>query len=280
MRGFITGLARALIFFRDSSGYAIGQQSSLSNGATSGAYVADDPITAGYNPAPAVNVDVTGGDKIITTVQYGNAKVPPFDLAIAGLDTVLLALITGASINTANSFHTYMADNSNLTSPRTLALALQSRYTLDTGDPYWITTIFPAVQMRLKRGPQAYQAKSDVILSCTPLMATTAHDGRGFGTSGLNLNLEGDKTDHYDLISAHPIHILTFKADAIATTFNSIYKPISTVVTNNATPNQMVKNGTPTALSAVTLAGLNTLAAAGTAADVHVLTQQSDYVPV
>jgi len=278
MRGFIAGLARAGLFFRDSNGYATGTQSTLSNGATSGAYVFDFPITAGYQPPPAINVDITGGDKRITAIQFGNAYTPPFDLAIADFDTSLITLAGNTSANTTNSFYTYVSTNPNLTSPRQVGLFFQSRYTLDDGSAYWLTTFMPSVAIRVKKSQVGFQAKADVVLACTPSMVTKAHDGRGFGTSGMNLGLEGDVTDNYDLISARPIHLTTFKSDAAATTFSTTYKPISTVVTNNATPNQMLKNATATALTSITLAGLATLAAAGTAADVHILLYQTDYV--
>jgi hypothetical protein len=282
-QGFLVGLQRALLFFRDSNGYATGTQSTLSNGSTSSAYVFDYPITAGFNPPSSVYVDIEGGDKIVASIQFTNNKTTPFDMAIADFDTALVTMANGGATNTANSFHTYVSTNPARTTPRTFGLALQSRYELTNGLPYFLTTIFPQVSVSLKKSQRGLRAKSDVVLSCAPSFTTKLHDGRIFGSTGtgLNMQLEGDKTDNYDLISQYPIHITSFKSDAAATTFITPYRPVSTVVTVNASPNEMIKNGTATALtSIVTTTGVATLAAAGTAADMHVLTYETEYVPV
>lgn len=277
----ITGFERALLGFRDSNGIATGVQSTLSNGSTSGAYVAKLVRTASFETLAPTNLNVEGGDILYTIVQYGNAKTMPFSLILSNNDRTLVEMISGSQSNTTNAQHTVVSDNPNRSSPRTLWLGLQSRAEdVDSGDQYYVTKFFPACSMRIRRAGPGFQALSDTVINVTPKMVSKALTGQVFGTSGLNMNLQDDKTDNYDYITARPIHAVSFRQDNSATTFNTIYKPISTTITLNNTPNAFFINAVATALSSLTLAGLATLAAAGTAAIADLLLHETDYVPV
>lgn len=280
-RGVLAGFERALIFYTDSSGRHIGSGgATLSNGSTSGAYVASDVVAAGLAPVNQTDLDIRGGDKTTMTIQFGNAKVGGFDLVISAFDDALNDMVSDSTKNTTNSYATQTSENPNKTAPKVLGLALQQRFTLFDGTMKYLTRIFPRNFMRIKQGGMNYQAESDTIIRVTPVMTNKAFSGQVFGSTGLNLNLEGDITDNYNYITANPVHFVTFVGDGSGTTFSTIYKPISNVVTLNATPNSMWKNATATALSAITLAGAVTLAAAGSAGDVHVLAHETAYVPV
>lgn len=275
------GFERALLGFRDSNGISTGQQSTLANGATSGAYVADLPYSASYQALPPVNLNIEGGDILYTIIQFGNSKTQPFDLIMPNFDTTLSNLISGAASNNTNAQAEIVSMNPNRGVPRLLWLGLQYRAEDKlTGALKYCTQFFPSCQMRIADSGPTYQAKHDIIVHCTPQMASTAIDGRGFGTSGLAMNLQNDQTDNYFYFSANPIHVVSFRQDAAATTFNTVYKPISTVVTLNNTPNSFLIGATPTALSAITLAGLATLTAAGSAAIADVLMHETAFVPV
>jgi hypothetical protein len=83
----------------------------------------------------------------------------------------------------------------------------------------------------------------------------------------------------YIWYSDNQLYVETQRSDAAATTFTATYLPVSSTITINASKNEMVKNGTPTALSSFnTSTGVVTLAAAGTAADLHVVTYGTNYV--
>lgn len=277
----ISGFERALIGYRDSSGYFTGQQSTLSTNVTSGAYVCILPRTASFQALAPVNLDITGGDVIYTTIQFGNSKTQPFDLILEDYDTALVTLISGATTNTTNSQVTYVSDNPARNSPTVLALGLQSRVYDINGVQYYITRWFPACQMRIKRNGPAFQAKSDVVISCTPLMSTTNIEGRSFGSSGLNMGLTQDKADSYDYLSYNPIHVTAYKQNASATTFTNTYRPLSSTVTLNASPNNFYVGGTATALSSIsTTTGVATLAAAGSSGVTDVLTYETAFIPV
>jgi hypothetical protein len=280
----ITGYERALLGFRDTTGGFTGQQSTLANAATSGAYVIDLPRTASYEALAPVNLNIEGGDVIFTTIQFGNSKTNPFDMIISDYDQTLVELLSGSTSNTANTFSTVVSDNPARATPRIVALGLQSRANdKNTGAGFYVTHWFPACAVRIKRKGPAYQAQSDIVISCTPMMANKDIHGRGFGSvaPGLNMTLVGDKTDNYDFVSNNPIHVTSARQDGIITSFTTFYRPLSTVITLNATPNLFTIGATPTALSAFnTTTGVATLVAAGSAAALDVVSYETAYVPV
>lgn len=262
----ITGFERALFGFRDSNGINTGQQSTLANGATSGAYLIDLPKTASFEALAPVNLNIEGGDVLYNIVQFGNSKTQPFDLILSNYDQTAVELLSGSVSNTTNTQATYISDNPARATPRVLWLALQSKaFDEASSQQYYVTKFFPQCMMRIKRKGPAYQALSDVVISCTPQMTTKSIEGRVFGTAGLNMNLQGDRTDNVDYVSNNPVHVMAFRQDGIATTFNTTFKPFSTTITLNNTPNNFFINATPTALSAITVAGVATLAAVGSA---------------
>jgi hypothetical protein len=283
-RGYPVGLARALIWTYvltgARKGTAIGQGSTIANGATSGAFVLPDVKTANLAPVPAETIEIQGGDRIVATPAFGGGKTSPFEIVSSSIDTVLMGLIAGSNVNTTNSQHTYFGPNHNRSTPRSLGCAIQQRIEMSDGSTYFLTRIFPVCGMVIGGGNAAFRAGNDSTITVSPVNTSTALDGRSFGSTGLNLGYQDDIGDTYWLISPYPVYFVTFAADGTATTFSTIYKPVSTTVTINASVNEMVKNATVTALSAITLAGTATLAAAGTAADLHVLTLGTEYVPV
>lgn len=280
-RGGIAGFYKALFFFRDSSGYATGIQSTLANGSTSSAYVADFPRAAGITPTNPTTLEFQGGDRVWRRVIFGNKLTPSFVLTLGDVDTSLVTLVTGSSTNTANSYRTLFSDNPNRSAPRVMGCALMSRFANSDGSDTWITQWFPTCQVIWQVAGRNYQGATDINVTVQPVMTSKAVTGQVFGSSGLNMGLEGDQTDNYFELSAYPLQLVCFRADGAATTVTSTYRPISTVVTVNASPNPMYKNGTATALSSVvTTTGVHTLAAAGTAADMHVIVGETEYVPV
>lgn len=276
----ITGFERALFGFRDSAAINTGQQSTLANGATSGAYVFDLPRTASFEALAPTNLNIEGGDIVYNIIQFGNSKTQAFDMILSNYDQTAVELLSGSVSNTTNSQATIISDNPARATPRVGWLALQSKaYDEVSSQQYYVTKFFPQTLVRIKRKGPAYQALSDVVVSCTPQMTNKTIEGRSFGTVGLNMNLQGDRTDNYDYISNNPVHVMAFRQDGIATTFNTTYKPQSTTITLNATPNNFFINTVGTALSSLTLAGVATLVAAGSATINDTLIYETQYVP-
>jgi hypothetical protein len=74
---------------------------------------------------------------------------------------------------------------------------------------------------------------------------------------------------------------MSFRQNTGVTTFTCTYRPLSTVITINATPNSFFIDGVPTALASLVIAtGVATLVAEGTVGKADVLIYETAYVPV
>lgn len=282
-RGFHDGLARVLLWRTDSLNRFLGLSSTLANGATSGAYVAENAIAARFNPTRVETKLLRGGDKeAVAKIQYGSPLQGGFDVVISDTDTALIAMLSGMTVNSVlNAYWDFYSTNPNLTFSLTGGCAVQQRNVKTDGSQYWHTEFFPACQFRVTLGGAEYRGDAPTTVSVTPSLSLYAHTGQTFGTGANNwvLNNEADKTDSYHIDSPDPLYVVAFRKDGTATTFNTVYKPLSTAVTITNTGNFNVINNVPTALSSITLAGVATVAAA-TAADLDILTLATNYVPV
>lgn len=283
IKGYPYGFARLLIWEYVQSGTYVGmcsgQQSSLSAGSASGAYVWDDVKSGAIQQLADTELQIQGGDKVKSTVIFPGGKLQKFDVTGSSIDTVMNDLISGATTNNTNTQVHVTSYNPNRTSPKTLGVGLQQGFITDTGLQYAITRIVPRAQVSVRPGPMNFRGESDSILSVSSIKTNKAYNGQSFGTSGLNLGLENDQTDYLDYITPNPFHIMAFRQDGTDVEFNTPYKPLSTTVTLNATPNPFSVGGTPTALSSLTLLGVATLAAAGTTGIYDTLAYETGYVP-
>lgn len=283
-QGFAVGLARAMFweYVKTGSrlGTATGTQASLTAGTVSGAYVAGYVKTANIVIAPTADVQIQGGDRIVAVPSFGNPRLAPFDIVSSATDSTLSDEITGNVTNEVNSYFTKMGYNPWRSSPRQMGFALQQRFETTDGYSYFLTRIVPKSTVTMKPGGMAFRGEADTVIHVAPIAGTVSYTGQVYGSSGLAFGWQEDTGDYYDLISPDPIHIATYASDGTATTFVLPYTPLSTIITLNATPNEMVKNGTATALSSVVLATKTvTLAAAGTSGDLHVVTYTTNFVP-
>lgn len=280
-QGYLAGFAYGLLWYYDSTGAAIGQGATLANGATSNAYVLFYPKTAGLDYSPPGDLDIQAGDKDVTSIAFGNSRLRPFDLVIADLDTTLVTLITGSTLNTGNSQFDKFSINPNLTTPRSFGLCLQQRFQKTNGDEYYHILFIPKALLSFHHGAMGFRAEADTVLRVRPAMASKAHTGQDFtsATNNLNFTLENNKTDHYSYLSPYALNIVSYRSDASATTYTSSYRPVSATITVNATQNDQHKNGVATALTSFSVTtGVATLAAAGSAADLFVMTHTTQFV--
>lgn len=281
MRGHFGGLERVLFSLFDfTTGVWTGTSSSMSNGATAGAYVARNPRSANFNYEAGAELQQQGGDKLGNILSFSTSKLGAFDIVMDEMDTDLQLLMDEGAAHTTNAEHIWVASNPLRTSPRTLGLCVQRRGVDSTGAAQYENIFIPKAQCTFRRAGGTFRGEGLVTVNVVPQFSTFAHTGQVFGSADLGLNLTDDTTDCYTIYSTYPLHVVTFKQDGADTTYNTIYKPISTVVTITNTPNYHVVNGAAVALSAITLAGEATLAAAGTAAQYAVLTYETGFVPV
>lgn len=276
------GFARMLLWFYDSSGYCTGTSTTLANGSGSGAYLMSDVKVANLNFAPIAELQIQGGDRIKATPAFGNPRLAGFDVNISSLDPALSDYINQSTRNTTNSLSMKVGYNPNRAQPVNMGICLQQRQDHVDGVTRWNNLMIPKAQVLFRRGVYGFRAESDATLHVAPITSTGSYNGMTYDStanSGLNFGWEENRGDYYEFWSANPIHIYAFRADAIATTFTTTYHPLSSVITLNATANEMCKNGVPTALTSfATATALATLTAAGTAADMHVLTYETNFV--
>jgi hypothetical protein len=280
-QAFTGGLTRALLSYYDSTGAWTGQQSTLANGSDSGAYNCAQARTANFNYIEAETLRQQGGDKRGQAILFGVPALDTFDLVVDEDDTVLRHLIDGATVNTTNSQFTKSPIHSNKSTPATMGVALMQPMVQTSGAPGFRTLFIPKAHVAIRPGGFQYRGESTVVIQVTPIMGTKAHTGQSYGTgaTGLSFGFEDNLGQAYIWYSDNQLYVETQRSDAAATTFTATYLPVSSTITINASKNEMVKNGTPTALSSFnTSTGVVTLAAAGTAADLHVVTYGTNYV--
>jgi hypothetical protein len=263
-----------------NAGIFSGVQSSLTAGTASGAYTWGDVKSTAFAVIPPTDVNIEGGDKIVATVSFNGGKLGAFDVSGSSIDTVLADLVGGGTTNTSNTFAHIFGYNTYRTSPKPMWCASQQMFESRDGFSWFITRVVPRATLSYRPGGMAFRGASDATIHVNSIVNQKFYDGRVYGTGGLALNLEADSTDFLDIVTANPIHFMAFMQNASATTFNTTYKPLSTVITINATPNAFTIGGTVTALTSITVAGLATLAAAGSTGILDVLTYECNFVPI
>lgn len=281
-QGFPVGAMRAMFWRYTSTGIATGQQSSLSAGAGSGAYITKNLLSASANFAETTDLNIRGGDKIVATVSWGNPKLAPFDIELSDVDTTLNDLISGATTNTANSAVVKTSYNPNKGFPMNIGCAIIQRFiNSSTGASQFITRFIPKATALIRPGGATYRGESNSVVHISPIASTGTYTGQTYasGSSNLAFGWEDDMGDYYSYITDYPIHLYTFRQDAAATTYTTPYLPVSSTITLNATGNEQIINLAPTALSSFsTTTAVATMAAAGTSGNYAVLTYQTNYV--
>lgn len=283
MSGYLYGWFTGFIGVVGAIGQNYGQQSSPSTNTVNSAFRMKRPKTANLAPADPTTLDFTGGDKLVGRTMVGNAMQGAFDLVLQDYDPALVALLSSSTDNTtSNTEFELVSENNNLTAPLTYWVALTQRYqdvAVGSGGPdKYLTTFFPRVTPRVKRGPVAYQAESPLSIRCVPTFSDHFINGMTYDAtagSGLNMGFEGDITEVIHMITSYPIHITTFVSDGAASTFTAPSKPVSSVCTLGATKNWFARNGTPQALTSFNVStALATMAATGATGDKNVLIWQ------
>ncbi len=287
--GYPIGLARLLIWLYPNTsaqaGGFTGTQTTLANGIQSGAFVEDDVKTAGLNYAPVTDLTITGGDRIKATPSWSNVKLTPFDCILSSVESGLNNLIQQSKTNNVNPYAFKYSYNSNKASPRSIGIAVQQRFETKTGFQWFKTRIIPRATASYHPGTMGYRTESDSVLHISPTTGNRSYTGELYSNSNLDFELEQDVTDYYDYDSSDSIYIMGLRFDGTISTINLSYRPLSTVVTLNNTPNEFVifnssGSAIPTALASITTgAGAQAqMGTAGTAGDLGIITYSTNYV--
>ena len=255
-KGNVVGLDLVQVFRVNDNGIATGttDPDDVQEGDTLNPLMIEEARAANIQPPQRIVADLTGGNKWLGAVTFGFNTIPEFDLTLSTLDSSLTALAGDSNIDeTTNSEFRRFSNNENLSIPPQIGLIMstiyQSRDAGTDGVNKWINYIIPRAQMTATAPAMSYQAPGDTTYRVKPTMAIKEPTGLLFSATAMSL--AGNKGMMYIIVSDKPLGLSTFVGDNSATTTVLPYKPNSTVVTVNATPNEMILNGTPTALSSV-----------------------------
>jgi hypothetical protein len=268
-------------FFDSTTGAFIGKASTLANGASSGGYVQNNVKAAGLQPVASSELQIQGGDRIRAVVNFKQTKLASFEVTVSDLDPTLITLINGGAKNTGNSKFTKFHTNPNRITMATMFFALQSPMTDEDGNSYYRTLVIPKARAKFEGGGFSFRDVSDSKITISPMLTTKSYTGESYGVGGLAFGAEENKLDHYYLQSDNPLHFSAARrTDTSALTVTTDYLPLSSVITLNATPNELVAAGAPLALTSFSVTtGAEVIPAGGAAGDIGVLTYETAYVP-
>lgn len=278
----VGGLFKLQFWVRESTtGYMIGNQTTLSAGATTNAVVINS-----VNATTAATRDLTilefqGGDVIMGNMTYGDRSFAPFTVTFDSSDADDIALLHGTTVdsthNTAFVFSSLFTDGSTV---RNVGIMLsQKKINRDGSDggTGFLHYVFPFCQVTAGLTIGGFQAKTQMTWNVSPQRATKTPSGTAF--SAMAMATPNNEMDCYLVESTYPLAWAAFRSDGAATTFTPAYKPLSSVVTVSATENHFTINGTKTALTSFnTSTGLATMTAAGSSGDYNVLMYETNFV--
>lgn len=258
--------------------YAAGRAgAALANGDTSHAW--SIPSISDYTPErdSLVKTDRMSGDKKKPGLMFGSAYLKGFKAKLSDVQTAIIAAAHGTSVDeTTSSVWDIWTEDTNAVAVANLGMILTAlAEDQDTGATVFDNLILPmtkAVFSIAKGKPQAMdEVDVDVIVKASKRTPW------GSLVSALGISAPDGEVSGMHIRTSHPLALTVFRSDASDTTFITQYRPASTVVTDNATPNYFTRNGVDQALSSiVTTTGVATMAAAGTAGDMNILLYEAD----
>ena len=280
--GNLAGLGYVQFWKVDENGYALGQVSDVTapgTNVTTHAYLCRHPVS--FSPAAPSrdNVDFVSAGSWDGSMLLGLGSMGLSSIRMSVLDAALLALAEGSTVDTSsNSYWAQFAPNlREIDMPllgMMISVRLQSRTSGSDGVNKWVNRCYPRIQLAMKEPDADHLSASELEFDITHAMSDTRPSGEDYTA----MNLEDNRTPWYYVSADKPVGVTTYVADGVATTFVTGYRPLSTTVTVNATPNHFCVNGTPTALSSiVTTTGLATLASAGASGDIDVLMYETGF---
>lgn len=277
------GIKRFLIWLVKTDGSCGGiLGDAIADGQISGAYVGKYPKSAGLSTVSAEVATQTGGGVRIGQVITGDRPMAAFAMTAADLDTALWALTTGSVEESTNSLmHRYSSNPAN-TDPPICGFAIQEQFfdpsRASGAQKYWITTIMPYCTIEPQHTESTENAFVAVNYQITPNYTTKEHTGRSFSDAA-GMFLTDGMTDWYAIPTTSPIHIAAAKAEGtLAQTLTLPYKPVSSVVTINATLNEVYREGVTEAATSVSTSTSEIVLAAGADSDDFVITYATDYI--
>lgn len=277
-QGIAAGMAYAQLWKVTQEGYFAGTASdpeSLSTDTVYSPYVIKDPEGFEFSLPSRNAVEWVAGDRYQGQMPFGIASIGDATFSRTMLDAVLNALITGSSVDaTTNTFFAIFAPNVAAVELPLLGMLysqrFQSRATGTKGIDYWLNLMFPRLTLSVASVGAQTQQGNPYTYNAKPTLGDKLPNGTAF--SSLGIDVEDDEDLFLYFITQKPMTLVNYVADGVETTFNTVYQPISTTVTDAASPNWFATQGVQEALSSIVIAsGLATMGGAQDANDNNVL---------
>ena len=217
---------------------------SLAAGSDSQAIVLDYPTNCSYQVPDRVTVDFTGGDRWITSFQYGITSLGQFDFTTRDEDADFVALITGTNVNqtTNDQWSEYTYDELSGTRPQLSLMIIHRMQSFEPatfGTTFYVHTIIPRCWIAPKSFGKAFQTVSEPAYQVTPASGTRRFNGLPFGSE---LNADQNAVAAYHIIAPYPLYMVVGRSDGTSYQVTSAYKPLETTVgTATSTKNHIVK---------------------------------------
>ena len=266
--GFASGFYAALMWYVGPNGYFYGQWPDLSQhpNATAEPWIFRRVKTANLAYIDPTQLDITGGDKTLTSFQFGNAKLNKFELAVADVDPAMMSgLSLSNDVPTFNTFWDLVGTNSFQGANDTFGIALIQRFAPTvigaSGPDMYHTLILPRCHVRVKyRSMMAYGAESGITFEVTTMMSDRDPHGTLFSSAGIGMGWEGDVTDHYSVFTPYPISFVAGYQNVGHSTMlwsqSAALYATNGPLTLGASPYWFARNGTQQALTSVSAANL------------------------
>lgn len=229
--GHIAGFYHAQFSLRNSAGYPVGvvaDPETIAVGTESHAHKLVGPVEATALSIGREAALFKGGQKILGRRQLGISDIGSFDITLSAFDETFHALITGSSIDTtlatANSVTT---PNLNEADPPQGMLLLTLGYQTTAGVNKYVTYGYHNVQITEAEAGAASQNGGEnpnpLRYSVTVTSATKTFFGIDY--ADLTVGATDDSDFFVRYVTAKPVGLSYFKADASDTSFLVGYRP-------------------------------------------------------
>lgn len=231
--GHIAGFYHAQFSLRNAAGYPVGivaDPENIANGTESHAHkligpVEATPLTIGREAAL-----FKGGQKILGRRQLGINDIGSFDITLTAFDETFHALITGSNIDTAlATANSITTPNLNEADPPQGMLLLTLGYQTTAGVNKYVTYGYHNVQISEAEAGGGNQNGGDNPNPLRYTVTVTSATKTFFGIDYADLDVGAtDDSDFFvRYVTAKPIGLSYFKADASDTSFLVGYRPVA-----------------------------------------------------
>lgn len=205
---------------------------SLASGSGSTPRILHYPKDAGIPQPDRTTIDFTGGDRWITSYQYGIQSLGSFDFTLQDTDADFIAMCTGTNVDQATNdeWTEYTEDHLAAGRPQLslmFVFRIQSFENSTFGQTYYMHQIIPRCWVSPRGLSPSFQSPLSYAFQVTPASGSKAINGQPFGS---NLNATDNTLAMYTLIADNPLAMATFVASGATASIVGAFQPISTVV--------------------------------------------------